>query len=271
MTTQIINLAFFTLSCLSLDIFWITIVTESLKIRINPDAVTEQVPINDKFFAIIVDDFLLNPDELLEYAKTHRSEFEISQRSYPGEVLDLEPGSVEQISRFWRSRLSRVFSFARSGIKDSCQISLTTLQPKDFSWIQRLPHTDPRSDPGKENIALLVYLFDNPDLGGTGFYRYRDIKFWESMKPKQVDDPDGGFSIVETRYPMFGDPPKYPSESNQAVELITMVPAKFNRMLCYSGDILHSAYIPDASLLSEDCSRGRLTLNGFASVWPKQN
>ncbi|MFT5139964.1 MAG: hypothetical protein ACI9H8_002225 [Lysobacterales bacterium] len=241
------------------------------KIRVNPTAVIERLPINDQFFAIVVDDFLLNPEEVVEYANSHRADFEKPQRGYPGEVLDLEPQSLELLFQFWRTGLSRIFSFARSEIEDSCQISLTTLLPEDFSWIQRLPHTDHRRDPGKENIALLVYLFDNPELGGTGFYRYRDEKFWQSVSRKQINDPHGGLSIVETRYPMFRDPPKYPGESDQAVELITRVEAKFNRMVCYSGDVPHSAMIPDASLLADDCLTGRLTLNAFASVWPKKN
>ena len=130
---------------------------------------------------------------------------------------------------------------------------------------------DPQLDPLRVNIALMVYLFHNPDLGGTGFYRYRDIKFWQSMVHKQMDDPNGGLSIVQTRYGMFLEPSKYPGESDQAVELLTMIPARFNRMICYPGNLPHSAYIPDASLLSTDCKKGRLTLNSFASVWPKNN
>jgi hypothetical protein len=193
------------------------------------------------------------------------------QRSYPGEVLDLAQPVFPELTRFIRSHLSRVFSFARSGIQDTCQLSITTLQPEKFSWIQRLPHTDYRRDPGRENYAILAYLFENEELGGTGFYRYRDEKFWSSMAPKQVDDPNGGLKTVQTRYPMFLEPPKYPSESDEAVELITMVPAKFNRMICYNGDVPHSAYIPEAGLLNDDCRKGRLTLNSFASVWPKKS
>lgn len=243
--------------------------TKQLKIRINPDPVVEHHPVNDEFFAIIVDDFLLNPDEVVEYARNMHAEFEMQERGYPGRVLEVEPEALDEIHQFWRSRLSRIFSFARSDFIDSCLLSLTTLQPENFSWIQRLPHTDWRRDPGRDNFALLVYLFDNPDLGGTGFYRYRDSKFWQSVMPRQMDDPDGGLSIVQTRYPMFTEPPTYPSESDEAVELLSMIPAKFNRMICYSGDVLHSAHIPDASLLKDDCMSGRLTLNSFAAVWPK--
>jgi hypothetical protein len=243
--------------------------SKTLNIRLNPNAEIEQHPINEKFTAIVVDDFLLNPDEVLEFAVSNQAAFEMPERSYPGKVLDLDATYFRELTRFVRSSLSRVFSFARSDLQDTCQFSLTTLQPHEFSWIQRLPHTDYRRDPGRENYALLVYLFDKPEMGGTGFFRYRDEKFWESMAPRQFNDPDGGLETVQTRYPMFLEPPVYSHKSDEAVELITSIPAKFNRMICYSGDVPHSACIPDASLLSDDCKTGRLTLNSFASVWPK--
>jgi hypothetical protein len=90
------------------------------------------------------------------------------------------------------------------------------------------------------------------------------------MAQKQIDDPDGGLAEIQARYPMFEGPAKYPCGSDEAVEQITEIKAKFNRMICYSGDAPHSANIPDASKLSTDVSSGRLTLNAFASVWPKQ-
>jgi hypothetical protein len=243
--------------------------TDTLNIRINPDAVLEHHPINDRYSAFVADDFLLNPEAIIEHALAVRDAFESPERGYPGEVLDLLPVTFPEITRFIRSNLSRCFSFARSGIEDSCQVSITTLQPEHFSWIQRLPHTDHKRAAGKDNYALLVYLFDNPALGGTGFFQYRDEAFWKSMAPRQLEDPNGGLELVETRYPMFLGPSTYPCESDEAVELITSIPAKFNRMICYSGDIPHSACIPDASLLTDDLRRGRLTLNSFASVWPK--
>jgi hypothetical protein len=244
---------------------------EKLKIKINPAMVLEHHPINEQYSAWIADDFLLNPEEVRSHSQANRNAFESPERGYPGEVLDLLPAHFPEITGFIRSRLSRLFAFARGDIIDSCQVSLTTLQPENFSWIQRLPHTDHRRDPGRDNYALLVYLFDNPELGGTGFYRFRDEKFWQSMAPKQVENPDGGLDFVTTRYPMFLEPPKYPGASDQAVELLTKIQPKFNRMICYSGDVPHSACVPDALLLNNDPASGRLTLNSFAAVWPKKS
>ena len=68
---------------------------------------------------------------------------------------------------------------------------------------------------------------------------------------------------------MFRDPPCYMTESNEAAELLDRVPAKYNRLVFYSGDLPHSAYIENPELLSSDPARGRLTLNCFVSALPK--
>ena len=245
--------------------------TDTLNIRINPGASLEHHPINEHYSAWVADDFLLNPEDVIAHAELQRDRFESPHRGYPGEVLDLQPINFPEVTRFVRRQMSSLFSFARIDIEDSCQVSLTTQQPEKFSWIQRLPHTDHRRTAGKDNFALLVYLFEDPDFGGTGFFRYRDEQFWQTMAPKQFENPDGGLDLVQTRYPMFLEPATYPYESNEAFELITQVPARFNRMICYSGDVPHSACIPDAGLLTEDCRNGRLTLNSFAAVWPKNS
>ena len=40
-------------------------------------------------------------------------------------------------------------------------------------------------------------------------------------------------------------------------------------MIFYSGDVPHSAAIASPELLTKDFSKGRLTLNCFASVRPR--
>jgi hypothetical protein len=59
------------------------------------------------------------------------------------------------------------------------------------------------------------------------------------------------------------------TESCEVAELLTIIPAQFNRLIFYSGDIPHSAYIEEPELLSDDVDVGRLTLNLFASVVPR--
>jgi hypothetical protein len=67
----------------------------------------------------------------------------------------------------------------------------------------------------------------------------------------------------------FAMPPCYITQSNEIAELVDEVPAKYNRLLFYSGDMPRSAQISSPQLLSTDLGKGRLTLNCFASVRPR--
>ena len=81
--------------------------------------------------------------------------------------------------------------------------------------------------------------------------------------------PGSGLAFLRERFAMFREPARYMTQSSEIADLVGTVPAKFNRLIFYTGDSPHSAYITDPTLLSEDVDRGRLTLNRFASVWPR--
>jgi hypothetical protein len=215
------------------------------------------------------DDFLVHPDAARDWAVQRAQQFVQPERSYPGSLLPLDQQQAQPLHAFVRHTLSRAFGFARTGLDLYSQYSLTSLQPEQFSWIQALPHCDPQLAPGRANYAALLYLFRDEALGGTGFYRWRKPEYWARMSAVQRTDPNAGLDELRERFAMFRAPLRYPTGSNEAVELLAMVPARYNRLLCYSGDLPHSACIYDASLLSPDPQYGRLTLNCFASVWPK--
>jgi hypothetical protein len=44
---------------------------------------------------------------------------------------------------------------------------------------------------------------------------------------------------------------------------VLAVPAKWNRLIFYDGDVFHTSDIREAGKLSDDPDSGRLTLNGF--------
>ncbi len=239
-------------------------------LRINPDITLDVVEPEPGFRCVVVDDFLLDPETLIDYAAAHADDFYAPRRAYPGKVLPVEDGLVEPLNNLVRNELSRLFPFCRGGIEFHTQFSLTTLQPEDFTWIQRLPHADPRLAPDRANYAALLYLFDDPSLGGTGFYRWRDEAFWADVANMQKNDADAIEPLLREKFAFFREPPRYVTESNEAVELIAAAPAKFNRLLFYSGDLPHSAYIEHPEKLTDDPRTGRLTLNLFASVIPKR-
>ena len=240
-----------------------------LEVKINPDLTIEMVRISDTVACACIDDFLLNPEKLVDYAGARADAFVTVERAYPGVVLPVPDDGLQALYQFIRNEMSRIFSFCRGGIDFYTQFSLATLQPEEFTLIQRLCHSDPRLADDRRNFAALLYLFDDPAMGGTGFYRWRDVDFWHEMSERQRDDPNAGREILEERFRMFRDPPCYMTDSNEAAELLDVAPARFNRLIFYSGDVPHSAFIRRPELLSPDPARGRLTLNCFASVLPK--
>ena len=56
------------------------------------------------------------------------------------------------------------------------------------------------------------------------------------------------------------------TRSNDIAELLTVVPARFNRLVFYDGEAPHSGHITHPDLLSDDLSKGRLTFNFFANA-----
>ena len=240
-----------------------------MKPRINPNLEIQASRITDQQTCVVIDDFLLNPQEAVDYACEQREEFIMHERAYPGIVLPMDSGFIGNMNRFIQREMSRLFPFCRGGIDFHAQFSLVTLQPEEFTWIQRLCHSDPRLERGRVNFAALLYLFDNPDMGGTSFYRWKNPEFWQEMAAMQREDPEAGLDLLREKFQMFRDPPCYMTKSNEAAELLDTVPAKFNRLVFCSGDLPHSACIENPGLLSSDPSRGRLTLNCFVSALPK--
>ncbi|MFC1690267.1 DUF6445 family protein [Pseudomonadota bacterium] len=240
-----------------------------MQLRLNPELEIQVSQITDEHRCVVIDDFLLNPQEAVKFACANAGEFIRLERSYPGIVLPVDNALLAAMNRFIQRDMSRLFPFCRGGINFHTQFSLATLQPDEFTWIQRLCHSDPRLEPGRVNYAALLYLFEKPEMGGTAFYRWKDKEFWQDMSVRQRDDPNAGLDLLEEKFQMFRDPPCYMTESNEAAELLNMVPAKFNRLVFYSGDLPHSAYIEDPALLVADPTEGRLTLNCFVSAIPK--
>jgi hypothetical protein len=238
-------------------------------LQINPRLEIQASRISEDQACVVVDDFLLNARELVDYAVTHREEFIEPERAYPGRILPFDNDFLDPLHRFIRYEMTRIFPFCRGGAEFHTQFSLATLQPEQFTWIQRLCHTDPRLQAGRVNYAALLYLFDNPDMGGTGFYRWKDETYWQRMAERQRENPDAGLDELRERFELFREPPRYMTASNEAAELLDVVPARFNRLVFYSGDLPHNAHIEHPELLSPDPARGRLTLNCFVNAVPR--
>ena len=238
-------------------------------IRMNSAAEIQIRKLSSGQSIAVVDNFLADPGELRDFASRHADEFSMPPRSYPGILLDVAAEPMADIYRFVRSTMGRHFAFFRGDVRLSTVLSMTTLQPAELSNLQRLCHSDPGAGPRRRNFAFVLYLFDDERLGGTGFYRWKEQEAIVKATALEMEDPDKALAFLREQFPTYNEPPCYITESNEIAERLDAVPAKFNRLLFYSGDEPHSAQISSPELLSSDFDKGRLTLNCFASVRPK--
>lgn len=237
-------------------------------IRINNNASIKFTRHSSGEKIAVVDDFLLAPEGVRSYAKNHAGDFYMPPKSYPGVVLPVDAESMRDIYRFVRSTLGPQYSFLRGGSEFTSMLSMTTLQPNELSYLQRLCHCDPPAKLKRRSYAFVLYLFDDERLGGTGFYRWKEEQAITDAKAIEQEDPAKALAFLEKRFPTFQDAPCYMTESSEIAERLEAIPAKFNRLIFYSGDILHSAQITSPELLTSDADSGRLTLNCIASVKP---
>ena len=227
------------------------------------------MPIDGGNDCIVIDDFLAEPDALVEFACSVADDFELQDVGYPGVLLDVPPAATADLLRFVRGPMGEHFGYLRGGVRMDCYLSMITKPPETLSSLQRLCHTDPQPDGARRNFAGLVYLFDNADLGGTGFYRWTERAHIEKATALELESPGSATTYLQEHFEMFRAPPRYMNGSNDVAELLLEVPPRYNRLIFYPGDQPHSAHVPQPDLISPDFARGRLTLNCFASVRPR--
>jgi hypothetical protein len=237
-------------------------------LRLNHAATLRREQISDSAFCIVVDDFLANPHEIVEFAAKHPSSFANPNVGYPGVQIRVHDSPMREVFRFVRSRMSREFGFFRPHIGIRSLLSLVTWPPERLSFMQRICHIDPNLEPGRAKYAALLYLFADERLGGTSFYRWKNEPLvWPGVKLLR-ENPAQGEEFMRQHFATFRGPPSYMTDSNDVAERIYTVPPRFNRFVFYSGDLPHSASITAPELLSDDPGNGRLTLNLFFSVKP---
>ena len=209
--------------------------------------------------AWVVDDVLRDLEALRRRAVTGRANFAAAPfNAYPGLEWRMDPEVDGPLAEFFMLHLRSALG-ARRTLSMYSRLSLATLQPHELRPLQRLCHRDRfGTGPAECVAACTLYLFDDPALGGTGFYEPRRpvaeidarIRHWSTLD-------DAAFTAE------MGAAPAYLTGSNDWFELVGTVPARFNRAVFYDGGRFHSSHITDPQRLSDDPACGRLTLNGF--------
>jgi hypothetical protein len=225
----------------------------------NPDARVREVPLMKGVPpCLVIDDALVDPEGVVRLAAG------LAFRPpagfpYPGLVAEVPYSLTSWMSDLF-ARHARGLLGGRRTLDASVRASLVTTSPAELEPRQWQCHRDRVSDNPQHTLfaASVLYLFKDPEMGGTSFYRPRLSS--EDTDQLLADSQLLDASVFASRYGLAAS---YMIESNAYFERVVSVPAAWNRLIFYDGGVFHSADISKPERLSSDPHCGRLTLNGF--------
>ena len=206
---------------------------------------------------LVIDNFLSNPQILVEYAALHCRFESVSDAFYPGVRAPIPPIYCFALRAFLGDAIAQAFGLEGSGVTgELSHFSIVTTPPGKLSIPQRMPHFDTTNP---KQLALLHYLC-GPEHGGTSFYRHRRSHF-ECID--EVRRPVYGNAVTEDLAILGAPPARYICGDDPMFERIACFEAAFNRVLIYRSIDLHSADIRPGFHFDGNPRTGRLTANTF--------
>ena len=225
----------------------------------NPAPRISAVPLPGGFEVVVVDDVLLDPDGLVDWARDQAFQ-PPAGFPYPGLVIGAPVGLAARFADFFAQH-ARTRLQARRTLSHDVRLSMVSTPPEQLDPRQWQCHRDRVStDPGVVFVASVLYLFRDPALGGTSFYVPRQSP--SATDRIQYDSQTLTAAQFTARY---GLQPGYMDGSNAYFDCVARVPAAWNRMILYDAGFFHSGDIGRPDLLTTEPASARLTLNGFFS------
>jgi len=226
----------------------------------NPRPQLSVVPLTAGELCVVVDNALADPHALVAWAATNPTAFQPPQGyPYPGLVADAPTRLAQAMGDFFAVHVRKALG-ARRTLDTTVRLSMVTTPPRELEPRQWQCHRDRVADDPRAVLfaASVLYLFNNPALGGTSFYAPR--RPLAEMLPMLADSQTLTPQAFSARH---GVQPGYMAGSNAHFERVAQVPAAWNRAIFYDGGLFHSGDVDDPAQLSADPARGRLTLNSF--------
>jgi len=139
-----------------------------------------------------------------------------------------------------------------------CMLSLVTTQPEQLASTQKIPHVD---SVDQHEYACVHYFFDKSQ-GGTGIYKH--------INSGRICIDEACFDIFTNALAEVRDNPDeftgYIEDSNRLFERAYSVEAKYNRLVIYKGNMLHSPNLGENFSFSDDVTQGRLSVASFFRI-----
>ena len=225
----------------------------------NPTPTITTVPLPGGAQVVVVDDMLLDPDGLVDWARG-QAFHPPGGFPYPGLIVAGPRGLATRLPD-WFALHARTRLQARRTLEHDVRLSMVTTRPEELDPRQWQCHRDRvTTDPSVIFVASVLYLFRDPALGGTSFYVPRQSP--TATDRIQYDSQTLAPAAFTARY---GVPPGYMNGSNAYFERVASVPAAWNRMILYDAGFFHSGDVGAPERLTSDPATGRLTANAFFS------
>jgi hypothetical protein len=225
----------------------------------NPNPRIQEIRLTRQISCLVIDDAVLHPGRLVALAVQHRDKLRSSPfNAYPG-VLFPTPDEISmRLNEFFMLHIRKLIG-ARRTLRMHSRLSMVTTPPEQLEARQIICHRDSQNVPANQCIvASVLYLFHDVSLGGTSFFLAK-----KSAHETALFVHDSSTLAVDAFCAKHNIKRAYFTNSHEFFEKIGTIPAKFNRMIFYDGNIFHTGDIAAPEKMHRDPEVGRLSLNGF--------
>ncbi len=155
----------------------------------------------------------------------------------PGERVDMNM-DLDALGEVWKQVAENVYALTKpeATVFDQAVKRVPfSVNVTQSNFRQRLPHIDFPGLGDTRGWAGVIYLNKGKECkGGTGFYTYKG----NQVNPFQ----DGVWGLRESDWGNQDEQDNYITDSQGPWELVHLAEMKYNRMIMYPDNILHTAY-----------------------------
>ncbi len=205
----------------------------------------------------VIDDFLLDPEPVLQFARNHAYFNPVGADGtfYPG-IRDHMPAPYTRVLEQLLNQGSHPFTCGQGPQRvTKSMVSLITQQASQLHDVQKMPHIDSSND---RAYASVHYLSAEP-RGGTAIYKYRPTGTVQINQQNQ----EVVLAMMEQVKAQSQEHSGYINGDTSLFEKLVDIPERFNRLVIYKSNLLHSARLTHDKSISSSPDEGRLTVSSF--------